>query len=114
MKNNQVSLGKGESFGFPFFLSVSRGSGSGSQTLKTRGSQAHSCFPKISKGRKTGEAMTPKSSQASLFGVPHYCKLADIRQLNHEPKNLVALDQEQWNSQQDIRQIKMHWRKRDH
>lgn len=45
MKNNQVSLGKGESFGFPFFLSVSRGSGSGSQTLKTKGSQATTSFP---------------------------------------------------------------------
>lgn len=45
MKNKQVSLGKGESFGFPFFLSVSRGSSSGSQTLKTKGSQATTSFP---------------------------------------------------------------------
>ena len=53
--------------------------------------------------------LTTKSSQASLFVVSHRYKLASIRQLNHEPKSLVALDQEQWHSQQDIRQIKMHW-----
>ena len=47
MKNKQVSLGKGESFGFPFFLSVTRGSPSGSQTLKTRGSQATISFPLV-------------------------------------------------------------------
>jgi hypothetical protein len=47
MKSNQVSLGKGESFGFPFFLSVSRGSGSGSQTLKTKDSQARFRFAKF-------------------------------------------------------------------
>ena len=54
--------------------------------------------------------LTTKSSQASLFVVPRRYKLASIRQLNHEPKNLVGLDQVQWHSQQDIRQIKMHWR----
>jgi len=91
----------------PFFILFSR-----SLTYLKRKARKLPLRCQIFKGRKLKlpRVLTKKSSQASLFFVSHRYKLASIRQLNHEPKTLVALDQEQWNSQQDIRQIKMHWR----
>ena len=49
MKNNQVSLGKGESFGFPFFYLCFPSVGSRVASLKTKDSQARFRFVKFFK-----------------------------------------------------------------
>lgn len=81
MKNKQVSLGKGESFGFPFFLSVSRGSGSGSQTLKTKGSQATTSFPFV----------FPKFFRVAEIDYPTNSYILKSNNLTKEDKSCVII-----------------------
>jgi len=81
MKNKQVSLGKGESFGFPFFLSVTRGSGSGSQTLKTKGSQATTSFPFV----------FPKFFRVAEIDYPTNSYILKSNNLTKEDKSCVII-----------------------
>jgi hypothetical protein len=81
MKNKQVSLGKGESFGFPFFLSVSRGSPSGSQNLKTKGSQATVSLPFV----------FPKFFRIAEIDYPTNSYILKSNNLTKEDKSCVII-----------------------
>jgi len=81
MKNKQVSLGKREGFGFPFFLSVTRGSSSGSQTLKTKGSQATTSFPFV----------FPKFFRVAEIDYPTNSYILKPNNLTKEDKSCVII-----------------------